>query len=244
MDKNLVECVRDSFLRLYNDGLIYRDRRIVNWCCQLQSVVSDIEVDSKEITGRTKLTIPSYSKEIELGVLYNIAYKVIDDENIKEIIVSTTRPETILADTAIAVHPLDSRYKSLENKFVQNPFDHQDHLPIIFDENVDQKFGTGAVKLTPGHDTFDYTLAIKHKLQIRTMLNDQGRVQLHANHPFYQELNDLHRYDARDKVLELLEKQGLRRGEQVQEKMIIPICSRTGDIIEPMVKEQWFLDTT
>jgi len=244
MDKNLVEYVRDSFIRLYNDGLIYRDRRIVNWCCQLQSVVSDIEVDSKEINGREKFSIPGYSKEIELGVLYNIAYKIIDQQENNEIIVSTTRPETILADTGIAVHPNDSRYKLLKNKFVQNPFNPQDQLPIIFDENVDQNFGTGAVKLTPGHDTFDYTLAMKHKLQIRTMLNDQGRVQLHLNHPFYKELNDLHRYDAREKVLQLLENFGLRRGEQVQQKMIVPICSRTGDIIEPMVKEQWFLDTT
>ncbi|CAF3540062.1 unnamed protein product [Adineta steineri] len=246
MDKNLIEYVRDSFLSLYNDGLIYRDRRIVNWCCQLRSVVSDIEVDSKEINGRQKISIPGYSKEIELGVLYNIAYKVIDEQQQQdeEIIVSTTRPETILADTGIAVHPLDSRYMSLKNKFVQNPFNPQDRLPIIFDESVDQNFGTGAVKLTPGHDAFDYTLAMKHNLPVRTMLNDQGRVQLHLDHPFYQQLNDLHRYDARDKVLQLLENQGLRRGEQEQQKMIIPICSRTGDIIEPMVKEQWFLDTT
>lgn len=243
MDKNLVEYVRDSFIHLYNEGLIYRDRRIVNWCCKLQSVVSDIEVDSKEIHGREKISIPGYSKEIEFGVLYNIAYKIIDEQGNNEIIVSTTRPETILADTAIAVHPNDSRYKFLKNKFVQNPFDLQDRLPIIFDENVDQNFGTGAVKLTPGHDTFDYTLAIKHKLQIRTMLNDQGRIQLPLDHPFYRELNDLHRYDAREKVLELLEKFGLRRGENEQEKMVIPICSRTGDIIEPLVKEQWFLDT-
>ncbi|CAF3553504.1 unnamed protein product [Rotaria sordida] len=244
MDKNLVEYVRDSFLHLYNNGLIYRDRRIVNWCCQLRSVVSDIEVDSKEINGREKFSIPGYKKDIELGILYNIAYKIIDEQQDKEIIVSTTRPETILADTGIAVHPNDSRYISLKNKFVQNPFNPQDYLPIIFDENVDQNFGTGAVKLTPGHDTFDYTLAMKHKLEIRTMLNDQGYVQLDLNHPYYHELNNLHRYDAREKVLQLLENKGLRRGEKEQEKMIIPLCSRTGDIIEPMVKEQWFLDTT
>ncbi|CAF3373526.1 unnamed protein product [Rotaria socialis] len=243
MDRNLVENVRDSFLRLYDDGLIYRDRRIVNWCCKLQSVVSDIEVDSKEINGRTKFSIPGYSKEIELGVLYNIAYRVIDEGQNKEIIVSTTRPETILADTGIAVHPMDPRYSSFKNKFVQNPFDPQHRLPIIFDERVDQNFGTGAVKLTPGHDAFDYALAIKHKLEIRTMLNDQGYAQLDLNHPFYHQLNSLHRYDAREKVLQLLENQGLRRGEQEQPKMIVPVCSRTGDIIEPMIKEQWFLDT-
>ncbi|CAF3420406.1 unnamed protein product [Rotaria sp. Silwood1] len=244
MDKNLVEYVRDSFLRLYNDGLIYRDRRIVNWCCQLQSVVSDIEVDSKEINGRENFSIPGYSKDIELGILYNIAYKIIDEQQDKEIIVSTTRPETILADTGIAVHPNDLRYILLKNKFVQNPFDPQDRLPIIFDESVDQNFGTGAVKLTPGHDAFDYTLAMKYKLEIRTMLNDQGHVQLDLNHPYYRELNNLHRYDAREKVLQLLENKGLRRGEKQQEKMIVPLCSRTGDIIEPMVKEQWFLNTT
>ncbi|CAF1407990.1 unnamed protein product [Adineta ricciae] len=244
MDKNLVECVRDAFLRLYDDGLIYRDRRIVNWCCQLQSVVSDIEVDSKEINGRQKLFVPGYGKEIELGVLYNVAYKIVDGQSDSEIIVSTTRPETILADTGIAVHPQDSRYNSLKNKFVRNPFDPNDHLPIVFDEGVDQHFGTGAVKLTPGHDGFDYTLGIKHNLPVRTMLNDQGRVQLQSRHSYYQELNGLHRYDARTKVLEILEKQGLRRGEKEQEKMIVPICSRTGDVIEPMVKEQWFLDTT
>ena len=244
MDENLVEYVRDSFIRLYNDGLIYRDRRMVNWCCQLQSVVSDIEVDSKEILGRQKISIPNYSKEIELGVLYDIAYKIVDEQGDKEIIVSTTRPETILADTGIAVHPNDPRYQFLKNKFVQNPFDPQDRLPIVFDENVDQNFGTGAVKLTPGHDGFDYTLAMKHKLPIRTMLNDQGRVKLDQNHPFAKELNDLHRYDAREKVLQLLDQLGLRRGEKEQERMIIPLCSRTGDIIEPMVKEQWFLDTT
>ena len=244
MDEDLAQYIRDSFLHLYNEGLIYRDRRIVNWCCRLQSVVSDIEVDSKEINGRQKFAIPGYSKDIELGVLYNIAYNINDEEQDKEIIVSTTRPETILADTGVAVHPLDSRYKSLKDKFVQNPFNPHDRLPVVFDENVNQNFGTGAVKLTPGHDAFDYALAIKHKLPIRTMLNDHGYVQLHPSHPFYQELNDLHRYDAREKVLQLLESQGLRRGEQEQEKMILPLCSRTGDIIEPMVKEQWFLDTS
>ena len=146
MDKNLVDCVRDSFLRLYDDGLIFRDRRIINWCCQLQSVVSDIEVESKEINGRQKITIPGYSKDIELGMLYNVAYKIIDSEqHDQEIVVSTTRPETILADTGIAVHPNDLRYNSLENKFVQNPFNSHDRLPIIFDENVDPNFGTGAL---------------------------------------------------------------------------------------------------
>ena len=243
MDENLTECVRDAFIRLYDDRLIYRDRRIVNWCCQLQSVVSDIEVDSKEILGRQKFPVPGYSKEIELGVLYNVAYKVIGEQDQREIIVSTTRPETILADTAVAVHPNDPRYQSLRNKFVQNPFDPQDRLPIVFDESVDQTFGTGAVKITPGHDAFDHTLAMKHKIPIRTMLNDQGRVQLPSSHPFHVELNNLHRYDAREKVLQLLGDFGLRRGEQEQQKMVIPVCSRTGDIIEPMVKEQWFLDT-
>jgi valyl-tRNA synthetase len=244
MDDNRIDYVRDSFLRLYEMNLIYRDRRIVNWCCQLRSVVSDIEVESKEIHGRTYLSIPDYDKQIEFGVLYNIAYKVIDDVEHREIIVSTTRPETILADTGIAVHPLDVRYASLKNKFVQNPFDHNDRLPIVFDENVDRQFGTGAVKLTPGHDAFDYSVAIKHQLPIRTMLNDQGRVQLSSNHPFYAQFHDLHRYDARKKVLEALEYQNLRRGEQEQQRMIIPMCSRTGDIIEPMIKEQWFLNTT
>lgn len=242
MDDKLVEFVRNSFIQLYNDGLIYRDRRIVNWCCQLQSVVSDIEVDSKEILGRQQISIPNYSKPIELGLLYNIAYKIVDSD--QEIIISTTRPETILADVAVAVHPNDERYKSLQNRFVQNPFDPRDHLPIIFDETVDASFGTGAVKITPGHDGFDYTLAMKHKLPIRTMLNNQGRIDLQSNHPFTKELNNLHRYDARIKVLEFLEQFGLRRGEKQQEKMAIPLCSRTGDIIEPMIKEQWFLDTT
>ena len=244
MDEHLVGCVRDSFLRLYHDGLIYRDRRIVNWCCQLRSVVSDIEVESKEILGRQKFAVPGYTKEIELGVLYNIAYRVVDADDIQEIVVSTTRPETILADVGLAVHPLDARYGSLRNKYVQNPFDPQDRLPIVFDEAVDQQFGTGAVKLTPGHDAFDYTLALKHKLPIRSMLNDQGRVELRPNHPFHQQLNDLHRYDARERVLQLLNEQQLRRGEQEQQRMVVPVCSRTGDIIEPMVKEQWFLDTT
>ena len=244
MDNNLIDNVRDSFLHLYDQGLIYRDRRIVNWCCQLQSVVSDIEVESKEILGRQKFTVASYGKEIELGVLYNIAYRIVGDSETKEIIVSTTRPETILADTAIAVHPADPRYSALKRKFVQNPFDPQDRLPIVFDESVDQQFGTGAVKLTPGHDAFDYTLAIKHKLPIRTMLNDQGRVQLPSDHPLAGQLNTLHRYDAREQVLQLLASRDLRRGEQEQPRMVIPVCSRTGDIIEPMVKEQWFLDTT
>ena len=244
MDSNLIDNVRDSFLHLYDQGLIYRDRRIVNWCCHLQSVVSDIEVESKEIHGRQKFTVPSYEKEIELGVLYNIAYKIVGDVENREIIVSTTRPETMLADTAIAVHPSDPRYSALKEQFVQNPFDPQDRLPIIFDESIDQQFGTGAVKITPGHDAFDYGLAMKHQLTIRTMLNNQGRVQLPSNHRLADQLNNLHRYDAREKVLQLLADQDLRRGEQEQQRMVIPVCSRTGDIIEPMVKEQWFLDTT
>ncbi|CAF0756886.1 unnamed protein product [Didymodactylos carnosus] len=243
MDQQLIEQVRETFLKLYNNQLIYRDKRIVNWCSKLKSVVSDIEVEYQEIIGRTKYSIPDYSKQIDLGLLYNIAYKILDKDNSEEIIVSTTRPETILGDTAIAINPNDDRYKHLHNgKYVENPFDKNYPLKIILDETVDISFGTGVVKITPGHDLFDYNLAKKHNLDIKTILDDSGYISLPNNHDYYKQLNSLHRYDARDLVLNILNEKSLLRGISEQQRTTIPICSRTGDIIEPLVKEQWFLN--
>ncbi|GFN82680.1 valine--tRNA ligase [Plakobranchus ocellatus] len=141
MDDKLYRAVTEAFCRMHEKGLIYRSVRLVNWSCTLRSAISDIEVDKKEVEGRTLLSVPGYDQKIEFGVLVSFAYKVIDSE--EEIIVATTRIETMLGDSAVAVHPEDPRYTHLQGKFVQHPFITDRKMPIVFDDFVDREFGTG-----------------------------------------------------------------------------------------------------
>ncbi|XP_053689629.1 valine--tRNA ligase [Sabethes cyaneus] len=232
MDPKLCKAVTEAFVRMHEQGLIYRSSRLVNWSCTLRSAISDIEVDKVEIPGRTMLSIPGYNEKVEFGVLVSFAYKVEGSE--EEIIVATTRVETMLGDTAVAVHPNDERYKHLHGKFVQHPFCSR-RLPIVCDEFVEMGFATGAVKITPSHDPNDYEVGKRHNLPFINIFTDDGFVT-----GDYGEFTGMKRFDARKAVLAALQAKGLYK-ETVDNPMVVPICSRSKDIVEPLIKPQWYV---
>ncbi|CAN1299052.1 Valine--tRNA ligase, mitochondrial 1 [Linum perenne] len=218
MDEKRSRAITEEFVRLYEEGLIYRDHRLVNWDCTLRTAVSDIE----------------YDKPVEFGVLTSFAYPLEGD--LGEIVVATTRVETMLGDTAIAVHPDDERYKHLHGKFAVHPFNGR-KLPIICDGIlVDPNFGTGAVKITPAHDPNDFEVGKRHKLQFINILTDDGHI-----HSDGGSFVGLPRFEAREAVTEALKKKGLYRGAKNNE-MRLGCCSRSNDVIEPMIKPQWFVN--
>ena len=177
MDDVSVKAVLEAFIRMHETGLIYRAKRLVNWSCTLNSAISDIEVDKVPLKGRTLMSVPGYKEKIEFGTLTSFAYKIIDDaqkETGEEIVVATTRPETMLGDTAIAVHPSDSRYTHLHGKYAVHPFVENRKLLIVADEMVDPSFGTGAVKITPAHDANDFECGKRHNLPFITIIDDKG----------------------------------------------------------------------
>uniref|UniRef100_A0A1X7UQH7 Valine--tRNA ligase n=1 Tax=Amphimedon queenslandica TaxID=400682 RepID=A0A1X7UQH7_AMPQE len=235
MDNQLSRAVKECFVLLHDEGTIYRSNRLVNWSCTLKSAISDIEVDKHELSGRTFLSVPNYDNKIEFGVLVSFAYKVEGSD--AEIVVATTRVETMLGDTAIAVHPQDQRYKDLVGRLCLHPFCDR-KLPIIADEMVDMSFGTGAVKITPAHDHNDYECGKRHNLPFIEMINDEGYITDVA-----QEFKGMKRFDARKSVLAALKGRGLYR-ETKDHPMTVPICSRSKDIVEPLIKPQWWLNCT
>ncbi len=239
MSKNLEVATQEAFIRCFDNGLITRDNRIVNWCPILQTCISDIECDDLIIDGTEFIRVKGHTdtKKYEFGTMWSFAYKVCDTD--EEIIVSTTRPETIFGDTAVAVHPDDDRYKKYHNKFVHHPF-LQKKIPIIVDKIlVDMKLGTGAVKITPAHDPADYQCAGRNHIQICNILNGDGTL----NEEVPVEFQNMMRYDARAKVIAKLKELDLYRYAE-SKKMTIKICSRSGDIIEPLLKKQWWMDLT
>uniref|UniRef100_A0A673HCZ5 Valine--tRNA ligase, mitochondrial n=1 Tax=Sinocyclocheilus rhinocerous TaxID=307959 RepID=A0A673HCZ5_9TELE len=195
MDPGFSIAVTEAFIRLCDSGLIYRSEGLVNWSCALESAISDIEVDSKELSGRTLLSVPGYEQKVEFGIMVTFAYPL---EGQREVAVSTTRPETMLGDVAIAVHPDDPRYKDLHGKHCRHPFTER-LLPIVTDSMVDMAFGTGIL----------FICGVK-------------------------------RFDARERVITALMERKLFRGKK-KHPMSLPICSRSGDVIEPLLKKQWFV---
>lgn len=233
MDPMLCKAVTEAFVRLHEDGSVYRSSRLVNWSCALRSAISDIEVDKIDIPGRTFFSIPGYGEEkVEFGVLVTFAYKVENTDD--EIIVATTRIETMLGDTAIAVHPNDTRYKHLHGKFVLHPFT-KCKLPIVCDDFVEMDFGTGAVKITPAHDINDYEVGKRHNLPFITIFNDDGYVI-----GDYGEFTGMKRFECRKKILIALKELGLYK-DTVNHPMVVPFCSRSKDVVEPMIKPQWYI---
>lgn len=232
MDPKLSRAVVEAFIRLYDEGDIYRSDRLVNWSCTLKSAISDIEVDKIELTERTFLPVPGYENKVEFGVLVLFKYEV---ENSDETLtVATTRIETMLGDTAVAVHPNDSRYKHLVGKTVKHPFCDR-KIPIIADDFVDMQFGTGAVKITPAHDHNDYQVGLRHKLPFITILSDEGYII-----GDYGKFTGMKRFDARKAVLEALKEKNLFV-EVKNNPMVVPICSRSKDVVEPLPKPQWYV---
>jgi len=232
MDPKCCKAVTEAFVLLHEEGTIYRSNRLVNWSCTLRSAISDIEVDKVELPGKTLLSVPGYKDKVEFGVIISFAYKVEGSE--EEIVVATTRIETMLGDTAVAVHPDDPRYKNLVGKNVIHPFSDR-KLPIIADTFVEREFGTGAVKITPAHDPNDYECGKRNNLQFITIFTDDGLVS-----PGCGKFSGMKRFDARKAVLASLEEKGLYR-ETKDNPMVVPVCSRSKDIVEPIIKPQWYV---
>ena len=218
LDDKVINTVYDTFKKMWDDNLVYRGERIVNYCTEHQTSFADIEVEHKN----------------EKGKLWKIAYPTLD--KIGEIIVATTRPETMLGDVAVAVHPDDERYKKLIGTRILLPIVDKE-IPIIADEYVDMGYGTGAVKITPAHDPNDFEIAKRHDLPIESIISPEGKM---INVP--AQFLGLTPVEARARVLEALEALELRRGETEIEHAV-GHCYKCGGVIEPMIKEQWFIKT-
>ncbi|UKZ94570.1 uncharacterized protein TrAFT101_009437 [Trichoderma asperellum] len=233
MSPQLSKAVTETFVKLHEDGLIYRANKLVHWSCRLSTALSTLEVDQKEIEGTTKLDVPGYDRKIEFGKLTYFKYQIEGSDQTIE--VATTRPETMLGDTGIAVHPQDDRYTSFVGKTAIHPIIPGRKLRIIADEYVEREFGTGAVKLTPAHDYNDFNLGKKHGLSFINILNEDGTLNSNAG-PYAGEK----RFNARYRVIEELKNLGLYTKSEPN-KMTVPICSRSGDVVEPLLKPQWWM---
>ncbi|KAH3675103.1 hypothetical protein WICMUC_002935 [Wickerhamomyces mucosus] len=234
LSEELSKAVNEAFITLHRDGTIYRAARLVNWSVKLTTALSNLEVDNKDIKGKTLISVPGYDEKVEFGVLTSFAYPIENSD--EKIVVATTRPETLFGDTGIAVHPNDSRYTHLHGKFAIHPFTNR-KVPIITDsEAVDMEFGTGAVKITPAHDNNDYLTGKRNNLEFINILTDDGKLNENAG----PEWEGMKRFDARKNVIEALKQKGLFI-EQKDNEMTIPICSRSGDVIEPILKPQWWV---
>ncbi|KAM4054837.1 tRNA synthetases class I (I, l, M and v) domain-containing protein [Hirsutella rhossiliensis] len=233
MDANLSAAVAETFVQLHEEGIIYRANRLVNWCTKLNTALSNLEVVNKELPGRTLLDVPGYDKKVEFGVIVHFKYPVEGSDETLE--VATTRVETMLGDTGIAVHPNDSRYKHLVGKFATHPFIEDRKLPIVADEYVDMEFGTGAVKLTPAHDPNDFNLGQKHKLEFINILTDDGLMNDNAG-PYRGQK----RFDVRYAIQDALKERGLYVDKK-DNPMTVPLCDKSKDIIEPIMKPQWWV---
>ena len=217
LDEGLSRAVREAFVRLYDKGLIYRGPRLINWSPGLRTAVSDLEVE--------------YSQEN--GKLYTFKYLLADDPDVY-IPVATTRPETILGDTAVAVHPDDERYTQYVGKKVIVPILKRE-ITVITDEYVDREFGTGALKITPGHDPNDYEIGQKYGLEIISVLDEAARINENGG-PYA----GLDRFEARQRIWEDMRAEGLVIKEE-NYLMNVPRSQRGGEVIEPMVSRQWFV---
>ena len=218
MDEDLSAAVINVFVMLYEEGWIYRGARIVNWCPNDQTVLSDLEVEDKE------------KKD---GKLYYLRYPVLGST--QTLTVATTRPETMLGDTAVAVNPNDKRFKDLIGKTVNLPLGNRE-IPVIADEYVDAEFGTGAVKITPAHDPNDYEIGKRHNLAEINVMNLDGTMNKEAS----EEFEGLDRYEARKKIVEKFDGLGLL--EKVDDyEMKLPVCERCKTVIETLISEQWWV---
>ena len=226
MDARLSDTVTETFVRLFDEGLIYRGKRMVNWDPVLKSAVSDLEVESEE----------------EEGHLWLIRYPLVDAQGalasvggLVELVVATTRPETMLGDTALMVHPEDERYAALVGQRVRLPLCDRD-IPIIADDYVDRAFGTGVVKVTPAHDVNDHAVGLRHGLAVIGVLTLDAKINDQAPAAY----RGLDRFEARKRVVADLQALGLLV-EVKKHKLMVPRCARTGQIVEPMLTDQWFV---
>jgi valyl-tRNA synthetase len=217
LDEGLSRAVRAVFVRLYDEGLIYRGRYIVNWCPRCRTAISDLETVYKEIPGK----------------LYTVRYPAAGGAQ-GEITVATTRPETMLGDTGVAVHPDDSRFSAMVGKEVEVPLTGR-HVPVVADDFVDPAFGTGAVKITPGHDPNDFAAGRRHGLPELLVIGSTGCMTENAG-----QFAGLDRFEARDKVIEQLQQKELLLKTEPHDHAV-GHCQRCSTMIEPLVSRQWFV---
>ncbi|MDO9165102.1 MAG: valine--tRNA ligase [Rhodoferax sp.] len=228
MDDKLSKTVTETFVQLYEQGLIYRGKRLVNWDPVLMSAVSDLEVESEE----------------EDGSLWHIRYpfadgpQLVNGEMVEGLVVATTRPETMLGDVAAMVHPEDERYAHLIGKHVTLPLCNRT-IPVIADDYVDKAFGTGVVKVTPAHDQNDYQVGQRHKLPMICVLTLDAKIESNAPAAYV----GMDRFVARKQIVKDLDASGLLV-EVKKHKLMVPRCARTGQVIEPMLTDQWFVAMT
>lgn len=242
MDDGLSKAVQEAFVRLYEDGLIYRGKRLVNWDPKLHTAISDLEVENHD----------------EKGFLWNLRYPLANGATTSEgknyLVVATTRPETMLGDSAVAVHPEDERYKSLIGKFVLLPLVNR-LIPIVADDYVDREFGTGCVKITPAHDFNDYEVGKRHNLPLINVLdknaavlaqaqifNLDGSINSELNNFLPAQFGGLDRYEARKQIVSAFEAAGLL--EKIDDHALkVPRGDRSGVVIEPWLTDQWYVST-
>jgi len=240
LDEGLSRAVVKVFVQLYRDGLLYKDKRLVNWDPALHTAISDLEVLQQEVKGH----------------LWRFKYPIVDDagkETGEYIVVATTRPETMLGDTAVAVHPEDERYTALVGKRVRLPLVGR-LIPIVADEYSDPEKGTGAVKITPAHDFNDFEVGKRHGLRLVNVLDPQAQMTLAANADFHEgvdpspelaatasALDGLDRFAARKRVVEMMEARELLDGVD-DHKHMVPHGDRSGAVLEPRLTDQWYVD--
>ena len=217
MDERLSKVVTETFVQLYEQGLIYRGKRLVNWDPKLQTAVSDLEVETEE----------------EVGTIWELRYPAVDGG--PGVVVATTRPETMLGDVAVAVHPADERYTHLVGRQLALPLTGRT-IPVIADEYVDREFGTGGVKITPAHDFNDFAIGQRHKLEPIPIFTLTATINENAPEPY----RGLDRYVARKRVLADLRAAGLVASEKPH-RMMVPRCGRSGEVVEPTLSEQWYM---
>jgi valyl-tRNA synthetase len=216
MDEGLSRAVRKVFVDLYNKGLIYRGNRIINWCPRCATALSDIEVEHVDVEAK----------------LYHVSYPLVDGSG--SVTVATTRPETMFADVAVAVHPEDERYKDMVGKRLRLPLTDKE-IPVIADEYVDQEFGTGCVKITPAHDPNDFEVGLRHHLEMPQCIDADGRLNAMAG--LFQGMS---REEGRAAVVKALEEQGFLKDAETLNHAV-GHCSRCDTVVEPFLSDQWFV---
>lgn len=251
LDPGMSEAVVDAFISLYEKGLIYRELKIVNWCGKLSTTISDLEVNYEEVMPNTYLQVDG--GKYEFGVIYHFRYPITTDKefsgdylSLPTIEVATTRPETILGDTGICVNGKDRRFSPegireifgnipcRDNIYGVNPLT-REVIPVIFDDYADMNFGTGIVKITPSHDANDFDVSKRHNLACKVVFDEQNKVIAEG------EFKGMKRFEARKAAVSKLKDVGLFI-EKKGYSQVIPRCSRSNDIIEPIIKSQWWLD--
>ncbi|HEX5580941.1 MAG TPA: class I tRNA ligase family protein, partial [Gemmatimonadaceae bacterium] len=224
LSPELSRAVREAFVRLYEDGLVYRGHRVIHWCPRCLTSLSDEEAEFHDTAGK----------------LYHISYPLVDDAS-RSVTVATTRPETMLADVAVAVHPEDERYRDLVGRMVRLPIANVE-IPVVADSYTDPEFGTGVVKITPAHDANDFEVGKRHDLPMPVVIDETGTVRAvsQAAGRIPPALDGVDRFEARKKIVEMLEQEG-RLVKVEPHQHAVRHCYRCDTVVEPRLSEQWFV---